>query len=197
VWLFNGDLDDFPPKKQSLPFFKTYHLGPVTAWSFTEKHLPKVMETLRKEKIPSGSRVLLCVGEVDCRWHLPLQAHKQGKKLDTVVSECMDRYFESFLVLSRKKYDMYAWGTHPTTTGGHNDDRSCPVFGNVEERNRTCKVWNSLLLEKCKAHNVKFVSIYEHLVDEKNITKTKYFRDYCHLGDNCIPLVLDAFGLPQ
>lgn len=194
VWIFNGEQDQFPPNKQVLPQFKTHHLGPTTAWSWTQKHLPKVQQLLNQHNIKPGSKVMFVVGEVDCRWHLPLQANKQNRPLDDIVRECMNRYFESFKIM-KKGFEMYAWGTHPTTTAGHCDDPQGPIFGTVEERNRTSVLWNQMLKQKCKNHDIRYASIYHHMVDENNITKMEYMRDYCHMASNCIPLILKELGL--
>ena len=195
VWIFNGDEEHFPPRKQVLPHFLTYHLGPTTAWSWTEKYLPQVQQLIRKHRIPKSSKIMFVVGEVDCRWHLPFQAKNHGRDVEDVVRECMDRYFESFKKMTAQGFEMYAWGTHPTTTAGHCDDPQGPIFGTVQERNRISVIWNQMLKDKCKANGIKYVSIYRHMVDENNITKMEYMRDYCHMANNCIPLILKEFGL--
>lgn len=202
VWIFNGEDDShFPPTRQVLPYFKTYHIGPVIAYNFVEHHLPRVVQELRAHGVAPGSKVMLCVGEVDCRWHLPYQCQQQGRSAKDIVKPCLDRYFRSFLLLKEQGYEMYAWAAHPSTDHGHMDppgtDTVGPVFGLQQLRNNITVQWNSYLEQLCLKHGVKFVSIYRHLVDGKNVTKMEYLRDYCHLSHKCVPFILKELGLPD
>lgn len=192
VWLFNGESDEnFPPTKQILSGFRTHHLGPIIAYNFMDHHLPKVLEILKN--IPKTDSVMLIVGEVDCRWHLPFQAHQQNKSNEEIVKECLDRFFPALLMIKNLGYKVYGWGTHPTTTHDHmdppGDGVTGPVFGNVENRNQICLLWNTYLKELCEKNDMEYISIYHHLVDENNITKMEYFRDYCHLSNKCLDLI--------
>ena len=178
------------------PFFKTYRLGPTIAYNFYEHHFPKVLEILETIQIDKETEaVLLCSSEVDCRWHLPRQIQLQNDKKDhQIVAECVERYFRSFIHLKDLGYKVFAFGTHPTTTSGHCDTGDV-VFGNVEYRNRICRLFNTFLWSNCQIHGINFISIYEQLVDENNITKMEYLMDYCHLkSEKCMPLILNAFA---
>jgi hypothetical protein len=45
--------------------------------------------------------------------------------------------------------------------------------------------------KKCDEADISFISIYDKLVDENNMTRTEYFKDYCHLiYDKCFPMFL-------
>lgn len=202
VWLFNGEPDSkFPTHDQSSPYFRVHWLGPTIAYNFFEHHLSKAIECLKD--VPNTDKVMFILGEVDCRWHLPYQADKQKRSIEDVTVECVDRFFPCLLEIRKLGHEVIGWATHPTTTHGHMDppgtDTIGPVFGDVQLRNAACVAWNTRLAELCKKENIPFLSIYHYLVDENNITKTEYLRDYCHLNnDKCLPFVLaemDALGI--
>lgn len=200
VWLFNGEPNNkFSTHDQSSPYFKVKWLGPTLAYNFREHHLPMAVEYL-KSNAKSGDQVMLVVGEVDCRWHLPFQMDKQKKHRLDIVAECADRYFSCFIDLLNLGYKPIVWGTHPTTTHGHvnppGDNTYGPIFGDVKTRNEICLTWNLFLKGLCRDNGIPFVTIYHHLVDENNLTKMEYFRDYCHLNnDMCVPLVIEEMKL--
>lgn len=194
VSLFTGEPSSSFPcfESQKSPHFRTRWLGPTIAYNFKEHHFPKVKDYLKN--VPTTDAVMLIVGEVDCRWHLPFQADKQKKSIEDITRECVERFFGCLIGLRDLGYQPIGWGTHPTTTHGHVDppgnDTYGPIFGDVETRNKICILWNRSLEELCQSEGFPFVSIYRHLVDEKNVTKMEYLQDYCHLSnDLCVPLV--------
>ena len=166
------------------PNFTSYSLGATIAYNFYEHHLPKVYEHLKN--IPfdkNNDYVMLIVGEVDCRWHLPYQAHIQNTSHENIVNECINRYFQNYIDLVDKGYKIIGWGGHPSTTAGHSDNPSEPIFGDCLSRNAISLLWNEKLKEKCLQHNIPYISIINNLIDPSTgLTKTYYFSDYCHLN---------------
>ena len=165
--------------------FTSLSLGPTIAYNFYEHHYPTMLNwighlNINKEK----DFIILAIGEVDCRWHLPYQAHIQNKTNEEIVKECIDRYFSVYLGLKERGYNIIGWGGHPSTTSGHNEDQNEPIFGDCLTRNKISLLWNNLLKEKCEKNNIPFVSIIEDLIDENGLTKMEYFSDYCHLNSN-------------
>jgi hypothetical protein len=78
-------------------------------------------------------------------------------------------------------YKVIAFGAHPSTTSGHNDDPQNCVFGDCLTRNRIAIEYNKSLQEQSKNNGLFFVSIFDYLVDDNFMTKMEYFKDYCHL----------------
>ena len=86
-------------------YFTSYSLGPTIAYNFYEHHLQKIIELIQSNKInilPSD-HILLVVGEVDCRWHLPKQAEEQKRNVQDIVNECIDRFFKTHLFLKQNE----------------------------------------------------------------------------------------------
>lgn len=171
--------------------FRTYPMGPIICYNFTQKHLPKLLEHVSLVK--PGDRIMLVVGEVDCRWHIPKQAQAQGISVEAAVDVVVNRYFQSFLALKAAGFATIAWGAHPSTSGGHDDTPAHPVFGDMALRNRITRHFNRRLRRLCVRNDIPFVCIYDRLVDETGATNMRYFRDYCHLSPACMPFVEEAF----
>jgi hypothetical protein len=175
-----------------LPDFRTYPMGAIVCYNFTQNHFPKMMEYINSaDVIGSDDYIMLMVGEVDCRWHIPFQAKEQGVSLYVIIKECIDRYFESIEELNKNR-NVIIWGVHPSTNTGHNNDPSNPVFGDVITRNKIAEDFNIYLTMKCSKEGIPFVSIFKHLVNFDLTTKMEYFRDYCHLDKSCL-----EFALPE
>ena len=144
--------------------------------------------------LKSDDYILLAIGEVDCRWHLPYQAHLQNKNNNDIVSECIERLFKSYLDLKSRGYNVIGWGGHPSTSSSHNDDPQQPVFGDCLNRNNITLLWDEYLSTKCNSNNIPYISIVRDLIDDNGLTKMEYFSDYCHLDYNKIyPLIEKKF----
>lgn len=179
-----------------LPYFRTYRLGPVIAYNFYEHHLDKVLEIISTVEIPKTDQILFCVGEVDCRWHLPKQAQTQNKSISTIVDECIARYFRAIQHIKSIGHTPLVWCAHPSCRSGHDDDLEKPVFGDCAERVKTAKYFNDYLGNICNKNNIKFISIFDKLLDKDGLTNSYYMADYCHLNaEKVMSMVLDEFKL--
>ena len=193
-----GDACDPNP---SYPQLRTVYLGGALSYNFTTKYLPNVYHWIDRLGASKENDILLfCVGEIDCRWHLPKKSETLGIDKRDVVVECVDRFFESFKILKSEGWRVIVCGTQPTTIlpglgiPDLDDQRynGEPRWGDCSFRNEICKIWNDYMSEKCDKNKIPFVSIYDRLVDEDNITKTEYFKDYCHLiYDKCLPMFIE------
>lgn len=172
--------------------FASYSLGPVIAYNFKDHHYPKVLKILEEIEIKKNDYILFAVGEVDHRWHLPKRAVDTSQSIEKVTIECVDRFFESLIDLKRKNYNVIAWGSHPSTAGGHDENPSSPVFGSCLTRNLIGKCWNNRLHDLCVQFEIPFVSIFDDLVDENYLTKMQYYIDYCHLDSDKIKNILES-----
>lgn len=160
--------------------FRTNHIGPVIAYNFFEHHFKKALAYINN--IDKEDHITLIAGEVDCRLHIPMQADKQQRSDQEITQECVDRFFRCYIELMTQYFNPIVFGTHPTTTQEHNmSDPSNPVYGSCQRRNNICILWNDRLNYLCEETGLPFISIYDKLVDENNITKMDYYLDYCHL----------------
>lgn len=170
--------------------FKSFSLGPIIAFNFFEHHYPKVLRILQNENLGKDDYVLLAVGEVDCRWHLPYQANVQKLNIEEIVDQCVDRFFRAYIDLQKRGYNVIGWGSHPSTISEHNENPEQPVFGDCLSRNKIGLLWEKKLQKLCNIHDMKFLSIFHELIDENLLTKMEYFIDYCHLDPQKIENLL-------
>lgn len=170
--------------------FKFFHMGPTIAYNFYEHHFQRFKsEYLHKIK-KEEDYIIFVIGEVDCRVHLPKQADEQNKTDDEIVKECVDRFNRIYDELPG--YKIIIFSTHPTTTDGHHmSGEGEMIYGSCERRNKICVLWNKHMREFSEKRGYPYLSFYEDMVDENNITKMEYFFDYCHLNNIKIKPLMD------
>lgn len=174
--------------------FRSFSLGPVIAYNFYEHHFPTMIDIMNNLPITDKDKIMIAVGEVDCRWHLPKQAELQKRNVEDVVKECIDRFFRAHAHLKDFGYDVIAWGGHPSTTAGHSDVEHSPIYGDCLYRNKISLCWNDYLEKKCKDKDIHFVSIIRDLINLDGLTKMEYYKDYCHLDSKkLLPSVTEQF----
>lgn len=166
--------------------FKSLSIGPTIAYNFYEHHYPIVLRTLTELNVKPSDYIILIVGEVDCRWHLPYQAMIQNRNVWDLTKECIDRFYRCHIDLKSRGYNVLSWGGHPSTNSGHDDNSSSPVFGNVLLRNKISKMWDTYMESKSKENDITHISIIDELINEDGTTKMEYFMDYCHLEYNMV-----------
>jgi hypothetical protein len=163
--------------------FMSYFANPMIAYNFKNNHYLEVVKALKDVGSFSmeSDYVMPIVGEIDCRWHLPFQINKQERNVESVVEECVDRYFQSILDFKSEGYNIVVWGGHPSTTGGHDDRPSSPVYGECLGRNKIAKYWSDSLEKLCLFHKIPFVALVDELIDSDGLTRMEHFRDNFHL----------------
>ena len=170
--------------------FVSFCIGPTVAYHFYDHHLPKLIEYLEGSDIDKDTDyVMLVVGEVDCRWHLPKQAELQGRTVIDVTHECLVRYCKCILDLKDRGYKMIGWCGHPSTNKGHDDNPNSPIYGDVYTRNTIGEYWDNHIAAVCAFYGIPLISIYHDLVNDDGTTKMEYFLDYCHLSQAAFPFL--------
>lgn len=178
-----------------LDSFRSYRIGPATAYQLETK-VPVLNQIIHTLVDKNNDSVLFCFGEVDIRAHLKKQMDLQNKTVAEVVKECVDRYIRIVLSYKAQGYNVMVWGPiaswHESReyTGG-------PSFGTCLERNEITKEFNRYLKEWCDTTGVTFVSIFNTMTDENNITIPEYLDDWdgchMHLSQRAMPLIIDEF----
>lgn len=185
------------PEKSNdtIEFFRSYRIGPATAYQLENK-IDILNEIIQINVDRENDYILFCFGEVDIRAHLIKQSQIQSVNINTLIHECVDRYFRVILYYKELGYKVLAWGPiaswHESKkyTGG-------PSFGTCLERNEVTKEFNDYLKLRCEQYSIGFVSIFIKMVDEKNITIPEYLDNWegshIHLSQTAMPLILKEF----
>ena len=179
--------------------FTSISLGPVIAYNFFEHHYESLINWINTLSVDKeNDYIMLIVGEVDCRVHLPTQIISQNRDVDDVVNECVNRFFRVYKDLKEKGYNIIGWGGHPSTTSGPDTNASSPVVGECEFRNKISLSWDKRLRYLCEEEGIPYISIIEDLINNNNLTKMEYFMDYCHLKhENVLTLLQEKFNKHQ
>jgi len=172
--------------------FRTYHLGPVSAYNLcafnTTTRGRELLLTIFK-RLPQKSNILLVFGEIDCRAHLGKQADLQKRKIEDIVQECVDRYFKVVLEVKNMDFNVGVWGVIPSTNipCNYGPDHPFPSYGTCQQRNIITRLFNNYLDELCFQKNIIFVSIFEELLNPDLTANLYYFRDVNHISSNAFP----------
>lgn len=186
VYVFSGT--DVIGGNDSLPFFKTYRLGPHTAYNVIKRR--EIIEQIIRNEVKRDDIIMFCFGEIDCRTHLLKQAHLQKKSIVSVVNECLDRYFEIFRVAQQYGVPLMAWNV-PASSCEEIKQGEYSTYGICQERNHVSQVFNQLLKKRCDESGVIFISIFDKLIDKDGLTNMSYYMDPIHLSQKAMPLILD------
>lgn len=162
-----------------------FRFGPYLAYNLINK--PNFFKEINS--IDADKNILLCFGEIDCRAQIKRNSEKSLKDPHEIVREVANNYFQAITNL-QKWENIILFSIPPCLKDSpfHNyykenqDDFDSPQ-GNLLERQGYKKLFNSILEEKCKELNIKYVSIWKYLV-EGNIVKEVYYMDDIHLSPN-------------
>jgi FkbM family methyltransferase len=172
----------------ALPFFKTYLLGSHTAYNVIKRR--SLIEQIIVKVVRPDDMIMFCFGEIDCRAHLLKQAELQKIPLASIVSECVDRYFEIFRIAKQYGVPLLAWNVPPSSR----EDIVCEeysTYGSCRERNMATELFNNSLQKHCEESGVIYVSIFDKLIGKDGLTDTSYFLDPIHLSQKAMPLILE------
>ncbi|PIT89083.1 MAG: hypothetical protein COU27_02225 [Candidatus Levybacteria bacterium CG10_big_fil_rev_8_21_14_0_10_36_7] len=179
--------------KNIIPFFKTYRLGAVLSYnlcSLGTKSQGREKLFCLLEDLPIGSNIMLCFGEIDCRAHLLKQALLQKKGIETIVQECVDRYFSTILEIKKMGYNVLIFNAVPSAPSTETDNPDLPVFGDCIERNKTTILFNNYLHFCLKEKGIPFIDIFAEMIDQNMMTKREYLQDGIHLNQKAIPSII-------
>lgn len=188
----------WPEQSQDLlPYFKTYRLGAVLAYSLAKfetsmRGREKLFSIL--DQLPQQSTVLLCFGEIDCRAHLLKQADLQNLDISVVIEKCVETYAEVVREIKNRNYNVVVWNATPSFPPGTANDPDYPAYGSCRQRNQVTKLFNLCLERHLKPAGVPFISIFNRLIKRNGDTVTRFLMDEIHLNQSAMPLVVKALN---
>lgn len=179
-----------------LPWFKTFHIGPVTAYQ-AKKHFVKVRNILEANKYNRSKDYFLPVfGSVDMRMHVYKQVVKQKKPVEAIVNNIANRYLANIRLLLFEGYRIILYGCVGTSVRSR-DAGSHPKFGTVKERNAATELFNDRLIDFCIRHDLHYLSIFDEMLLDNGKTDLRYMdTDFMgngnglHATTKMLPLLL-------
>ena len=176
-------------------FLKSYWFGAVLAYNLcsfkTRNKGREKLLYLLDHILPSGSKVLFCFGEIDCRAHLLKQAEIRGRPIQEITRECVDRYFSVIKETKERGFDVLVFNVIPSGIIDNANNLEFPFYGTKLERNRVSKYFNEYLKQKLNKFNITFIDFFDKLVSENYKTKTSYYLDGVHLSQKAMPYFLN------
>jgi len=135
------------PASNLLPYFKSYRIGPATAYQIANKQ-PIIESLINSVNLGPDDKLMFCFGEVDIRAHLIKQSKLQDRPVIDLVVECVSRYIEAISYYKKFGVPIMIWGPiaswsdEKKYTGG-------PSFGTNQERNWVTFSFNTALQMEC------------------------------------------------
>jgi hypothetical protein len=193
--VFSGEENMQPiwpiPAANKLPYFRSYRIGPATAYQLENK-IPIINEIIKD--ISENDKVMFCFGEVDIRAHLLKQSIEQNKPIENIIDECVNRYFDVIKTYKNNGVDIIIWGpiaswnaNHPYTGG--------PSYGSNIERNEITKYFTEKLETLAKVEDIPLITIFYDMLNEDGTTNSFFLDDWAgshmHLSQRALPTIID------
>lgn len=176
----------------------TYNpLGPYLAWTFS-KHVDNINATINNNKIKN---ILVCLGEIDCRFHIGRQIKKRiNESKDDIIKSTVDAYTNALVKCTQNNTILVgAWGPPGSSWGPQIPHQEYPREGTEQERNCYSKLFNDELKEQCESKNLIYLSIFDKLINQDFTTNRQfYLNDTVHLNPSVVipiirPMLISAF----
>jgi len=173
--------------------FASFRTKPYTCYNLLNK-INLINNNLKQLSIKDNDYLFFCYGEVDIRCHIGF--HITDKiTLEMIIKETIERYIK-FLLYYKSKYKnvgIYA----PIASGSNNciQGNGRPSYKTELERNKITKIFNNILEDYCKKHDILFKSISSDLMNDDNTTKNIFYSDDgTHLNIHAQSLLEDKFS---
>jgi hypothetical protein len=178
--------DDCP---QALPGFCVWHLGAYLAYSFGKsRHAVRATARGCVAKMPQNARVLVWMGEIDCRNHVCKHA-SSAAGIRRTAREVAERYVRAAAAMLRGREVGFV--TVPPPTISQHGNQQQPTNGTFAQRRMAAEAFNAGLQRTAKAAGAMVLDLYDLLSDAKGGPNPAFFADGVHADSRCLPLVLD------
>jgi lysophospholipase L1-like esterase len=195
---FNGELVRAGP-------FLIGHLGPALAASLVERQSAnetreKALEALRLAKDEAVNVVILCFGEIDCRFHIRRRLEQSCTSVDAIelsTRVTVARYQAFICEVMLHGFTPIVYGPAATSHLVYEEPYPWPTLGTERERNRLTVEFTRQLKDGCESVGAKFITILPYLLDDKLNTRAEYLFDGVHVSQSAWPLWLAELNASQ
>lgn len=179
-----------------LPCFRTFHIGPSTAWMAaaqrSETRAREKIELLIRRDLPPGASLLLSIGEIDCRIHMARRVLAGAAPAD-LVAATLARFMLLPLWLRDRGFRVGVWGV-PQITPRPADDPNAglPAVGPFSLRRDLTYIYNEALSTACREASIPCACFAGTFHQRAEPMPAVCFSDGVHLSQALMPLALDA-----
>lgn len=190
----------FPHEQSAYPFFVVHPVGPALAYNLcqtgTTTRGREVLWDRLATCVKPGEWVLLSFGEIDCRAHLLLQAEKQQRPVEQLITDCVERYFSVVREIVAMGHRVIVYNVTPATNKAASykpgRQQHYPTYGTPQQRNAVTRRFNTELKSRCDREGILFLANFESLVDANGRSRGQFFFDEIHLSQKAMPVTLAA-----
>jgi len=191
--------------------FTCLHLGPCLAYNCINEDSKygfyNKYALLCSDFIKPGSKVCVCLGEIDIRAHVFKEADKQNRPWEDICDDIIANYMKILIELKNKGFKTYCWGpiaSMPDNTTEEDElkalaqegifDNDLICVGSEAQRNTATGYFNKKLEDGCIKNGIVFMSLFDQMVDENMKTNTSFLSsDMCHLNFVKLPVAANIW----
>jgi len=190
-----------PDIKNRIPQLRSYRIGPVLAYRLCEygttyRGREKLEQLL--DCLSPGDHLMFCFGEIDCRAHVLIQAERQQRPAEEIISNIVERYLSAIMRVKGRGYRPLLWNVIPSAPTDINERIVVPpqyLFqGSCEERNRITRIFNAELQQAAESADIPFINIFNQLLSESGTVARFFYADDIHLSQRAMPMALAALS---
>ena len=139
--------------------------------------------------LPENSKVVMGVGEIDCRRNEGIFVHclKHGLDYRNVIDEMLVKYIEILTIMAKPKgIEFILYGV----PAPHKNQVNLLEQNKQDMFKELIKYFNYRLQSICQENNISFLNVYS-LTEEEGISNLKYHIDNFHLSFNAVPTLFE------
>lgn len=175
------------------------HIGPATAYKLSfEKSSTnskkKVINIVNKIYKKKHINVIFVFGELDARIHIYKISMEKNIDIDILINRTVESYM-NFINLIKKKFPLitiYIFNVLPQ--GEEGNIYKFPYYASINKRREIAEKMNKLLEKYTKRNNIKFINIYNKLIEKNGRRKKEYVFDDVHFNRKIMSYVLDCIN---
>lgn len=152
----------------------------------------QVSLALLLEGLPTGSKVVIGIGEIDCRYNEGIFAYylKSGKDYREVIDNMLEKYISLLKNIAETlQLEIIFYGVpapHPYYVDKLQVDEQKAFKTLIEYYNQT-------LENLCQHYQIQFLDVY-HLTNQNGQSSLEYHIDGIHLSPHVVPELFDALS---
>ncbi len=173
----------YPAKSRVSPkysYFEPYRLGPHTAYNIWKRSV-YIHDII--DKIEPDDWILLLFGCIDCKSHLVY--HSLSRDRQSVISECVERYFDVIKVVHKHHHNLIIHSVFPYVEK-EKVPKWAVILGTLEERMSNCRIFNQILKSQCDHYNIYFLDVMDELLIDGLPNHKYYLKDGFHRHPVCL-----------
>lgn len=166
--------------------FQIKCLGPILAYNAYDRFSTSMF------KVPSGSFIILCFGEIDCRTQIRKRSDITKQSPDYIIDEICKLYITCFIKARDEGYEVMCLSIPPERMEFPGEsyftkiditpiDKFFIHSGSLEERQEYKKSFNNKMKALCLKEKIEFINLYDYCILPDGSVNSHLYMDDIHL----------------